>query len=149
MTVHSDITPDAARALLATADTSGERGRSAGDRSRIGAVLSIALGALVSVFFLASVYVLPVATWQVALVVSAGYVVGIVAIVTIYNVFRRVSPTGWIDRYNRGLAVSLGIFFVGLALSLLITERSPVLWVPLALASGLPVAINGSRRASR
>jgi hypothetical protein len=146
MNTGTNLTPEQARDLLTTADVGIDRGISTAVRSRLGAGLSIGIGALVAAFFIAAVYVLPYATWQVALLVSGGYAAGILVAVTVYNRYRRVTPVGWVARYQRGLAVSMAVFFVALALFFLVGEASPWLWVPLAVAAGLPVAINGSRK---
>ena len=45
--------------------------------------------------------------------------------------------------------VTMGIFFVALALSFLVSERSPVLWIPLAVAAAIPVSVYGSQKVTR
>ena len=145
----SPISPSEATALLGTADDAIRRGSTASDRWWLGSVLSIALGILVGVFLLASVYLLPTATGQEALIISLSYAAGIIIVTTVYNLFRRLTPIGWNDRYRRGLMITMGIFFVALALSFLVSERSPVLWVPLAVAAVIPVSVYGSLKAAR
>lgn len=112
-------------------------------------MLSIALGILVGAFLLAAIYLFPTATGLEAFLISVGYIVGIIVVTTVYNVFRRLTPIGWNDRYQRGLLITMGIFFVALALSFLTTERSALLWVPLAVAAVIPVSVYGSRKAAR
>jgi len=143
------ISASEATALLGTADDAIRRGSTISDRWWLGSVLSIALGVLVGVFLLASVYLLPTATGQEALIISLAYAAGIVIVTTVYNLFRRLTPVGWNDRYRRGLMITMGIFFVALALSFLVSERSPVLWVPLAVAAAIPVSVYGSRKVAR
>lgn len=145
----SNLSPSDASALLETADDAIRRGDTVSDRWWLGSVLSIALGILVGVFLLASVYLLPTATGQQALVISLAYAAGIIIVTTVYNLFRRLTPTGWNRRYQRGLMITMGIFFVALALSFLIAERSALLWVPLAIAAAVPVSVYGSLKASR
>ena len=45
--------------------------------------------------------------------------------------------------------ITMGIFFVALALSFLVETRSPLLWVPLAVAAAIPVGVYGSMKAER
>jgi hypothetical protein len=135
-----------AQRLIEVAHTGTAVGDAVSRRSRLGAVLSCGIAALVAAMLLAGVYVLPVASGPVALAVSTGYLAGILIAVTIYNVFRSVTPRGWIRRYSLGRMISMGVFFVALALSFLTDTRSPFLWVPLAIASALPLAVLGSKR---
>ncbi len=144
-----DPTRVEAQELLAAAELGADRGDTLARRSRLGGILGIALGVLVGAFLLAGVYVLPVATPSVALIVSAAYVAGILAFVTVYNVGRRVVPAGWMRRFHRGLSITLVVFAIGLALSFLTPERSLLLWIPLAVAAALPVGILSSLRTAR
>jgi hypothetical protein len=143
------LSPAEAADLLGAADAATERGDAVGRRARLGTALSVAIGCLVGAFLLAGVYVLPNTTWQGAAAVSGAYLVGIVASTTLYTVFRRVTPTGWLRRFHRGLTVTVGVFLVALALSFLVPERSLLLWIPLAVLAALPVTILGGRRVSR
>lgn len=149
MTTHEQLTTDQAKLLLDTADAASATGESVGEKAWIGPALSIFLGVLVGLFLLAGVYVLPVASGPVALAVSVAYAVGVLLSVTIFNLYRRATPAGWIKRYQRGLFITMAVFFVALAMSFLIDERSPFLWVPLAIATALPLSIIGSTKATR
>ena len=149
MTNSHDLSPGDAASLLNTADAAIDRGNTVSRRWWLGSVLSISLGVLVGVFLLASVYLLPTATGQGAIVISLAYAAGIAIVTTVYNVFRRLTPIGWNDRYRRGLMITMGIFFVALALSFLVSERSPVLWIPLAVAAAIPVSVYGSQKVTR
>jgi hypothetical protein len=135
-----------AQRLIDVARTGTAAGDRVSSRSLLGAALSCGIAVLVAAMLLAGVYVLPVASGPVALAVSAAYLAGIVIAVTIYNVFRSVTPRGWVRRYSLGLMISMGVFFVALALLFLTDIRSPFLWVPLAVASALPLAVLGSKR---
>jgi hypothetical protein len=146
---NSHISSSDAAALLGTADDAIRRGETASDRWWLGSVLSIALGIFVGAFFLAAIYLFPTATGLEAFFLSLGYTVGIVVVTTVYNVFRRLTPIGWNVRYRRGLMITMGIFFVALALSFLVETRSPLLWVPLAVAAAIPVGVYGSMKAER
>jgi chromate transport protein ChrA len=143
------ISSNDAATLLGAADDAFHRGVTVSDRWWLGSVLSIALGILVGAFLLAAIYLFPTATGLEAFLISVGYIVGIIVVTTVYNVFRRLTPIGWNDRYQRGLLITMGIFFVALALSFLTTERSALLWVPLAVAAVIPVSVYGSRKAAR
>ncbi|BDZ49503.1 hypothetical protein GCM10025867_17440 [Frondihabitans sucicola] len=145
----ADLTPDAARDLLTVADAARERGDDISRRALLGPAMSAFIGLLLGAFLLASIYLFPTATPLQGLLISGGYAVGILASVTAYNVGRRATPTGWLQRYQKGLALSCGVFAVALALSFLVEERSAALWVPLAVATALPIAILGSTRARR
>ena len=149
MTNSHDLSPGDAASLLNTADAAIDRGNTVSRRWWLGSVLSISLGVLVSVFLLASVYLFPMATGQEALIMSLSYAAGIIIVTTVYNVFRRLTPMGWNERYRRGLMVTMGIFFVALALSFLVSERSPLLWIPLAVAAAIPVSVYGSKKVTR
>jgi len=149
MTNSHDLSPGDAASLLNAADAAIDRGNTVSRRWRLGSVLSISLGVLVGVFLLASVYLLPTATGQGAIVISLAYALGIAIVTTVYNVFRRLTPIGWNDRYRRGLMITMGIFFVALALSFLVSERSPLLWIPLAVAAAIPVSVYGSQKVTR
>lgn len=142
----SEITTDTARELLAAAET----GRTTGDRivtrAWVAPAMSVFIGLLMGAFLLATIYLFPTATGVEAAIISGGYMAGILTAVAAYNLGRRVTPTGWIDRYQRGLTISCVVFFVSLALSFLIDERSALLWVPLAVATVLPVSYLGTKR---
>ncbi|WP_066039298.1 hypothetical protein [Herbiconiux solani] len=140
------LTPSDARALIAAAESGAAQGDAISARAWLAPALSIFLGALMGAFLLAGVYLLPVATAPEAALISAGYAAGILLVVGAYNLGRRVVTRGWVERYSKGVAISSGVFFVALALSFLVGERSLVLWVPLAIAVALPVAILGTRR---
>jgi 4-amino-4-deoxy-L-arabinose transferase-like glycosyltransferase len=149
MTTNGNLSPQQAQELLSVAEAGIAHGESAGRRSWLGAAMSIGIGALVSAFFLAAIYVFPTASWQLVLAISLGYAVGIIAAVTIYNLQRRVSPAGWLKRFQRGLFLTTTMVAIILGLSFLIPERSPLLWFPLAILAGLPLAVIGSRKVSR
>ena len=142
----ANLSPDAARELLAAADTGREKGESLAARAWVAAAMSVFIGLLMGAFLLASIYLFPTATGPQAALISGGYLAGILLAVLTYNLGRRVTPTGWIDRYERGLAISCVVFFVSLALSFLIDERSAVLWISLAVATVLPVSYFGTKR---
>jgi hypothetical protein len=141
-----EITPDTARELLAAAEPGREHGDSLAGRSWLGPVLSVFIGLIMGGFLLASVYLAPTATAGEWLLVVGGYIAGIVAAVLAYNMGRKVTSTGWLDRYQKGLAISCAVFFVALALSFLTAERSLILWVPLAIGTIIPIAVLGTRR---
>ena len=142
----STLTPDTARDLLATAETGRGHGDSLAARSWLAPAMSVFIGLLMGAFLLASIYLFPTATGPEAALISGGYAAGILIAVFSYNFARRVVTSGWIDRYERGLAISCVVFFVSLALSFLIDERSALLWVPLAVATVLPISYLGTKR---
>ena len=142
----TEITPETARELLTTAGS----GQATGDRIATSAwvarAMSVFIGLLMGAFLLASIYLFPTASGLEAALISGGYLAGILVAVAAYNLGRRVTPTGWIDRYERGLAISCTVFFVSLALSFLVDERSALLWIPLTVATVLPVSYYGTKR---
>jgi len=142
----SDLAADTARGLLAVADSGHATGDRIAGRAWVAPTMSVFIGLLMGVFLLASIYVFPTATGLQAALISGGYLAGILVAVAAYNLGRRVTPSGWIDRYERGLAISCVVFFVSLALSFLIDERSALLWVPLAVATVLPISYYGTKR---
>jgi hypothetical protein len=144
-----DVAPDTARELLIAAEAGREHGDTIAGRSWLGPVLSVFIGVLMGGFLLASVYLAPTATAGVWLLVVAGYVAGILISVFAYNVKRKVTSIGWLKRYQKGLAISCGVFFVALSVSFLVAERSPILWVPLAIATVIPIAVFGMKRPAR
>ncbi len=148
-TGHGILTPASARELLGAAGAGREHGDALVRRAWIGPAVSVVIGLLMGAFLLAAVYLFPTATPLEAAVLSGGYALGIVAAVTAYNLGRRVTPAGWLRRYEKGLVISCGVFFVALALSFLVGERSPALWLPLAVVTALPIALAGTRRTAR
>lgn len=142
----STLTSATARELLAAADSGQEHGDQLARRSWLAPAMSVFIGLLMGAFLLASIYLFPTATALEAALISGGYAVGILAAVTAYNIGRRVLAIGWLDRYERGLTISCVVFFVSLALSFLIDERSALLWVPIAIATVLPVSYFGTKR---
>lgn len=145
----TNISPELARELIATANEAEERGREISSRSWLAPVLSVFIGALMGAFLIASVYFLPDATAVEAAWISGAYVAGILLAVTAYNLGRKVVTRGWLDRYQKGIAASSAVFFVALALSFLVEERSLALWLPLAIAAALPVTILGAKQGAR
>lgn len=143
------LTPDTARDLLEVAEGGAERGDTIAGRAWLARSMSVFLGLLMGAFLLAAIYLFPDATALEAAALSGGYAAGILIAVGAYNLGRKVVTRGWLERYRRGVMNSCGVFFVALALSFLVAERSPVLWVPLAVATVLPVAVLGGRRVSR
>ncbi|ARJ06601.1 hypothetical protein B5808_16250 [Cnuibacter physcomitrellae] len=147
MTDH--MTPDTARELLATAEDAADRGAAASRGAWIGAATSVAIGLLLAGFLLASVFLFPTADGPTAALIVGVYAVGIVLATTVYNLGRKLTPAGWIRRYSIGLASSMGVFAIALALSFLVDERSLWLWVPLAVLTAAPLAVLGSIRGNR
>lgn len=141
------LTPDAARDLLEVAEGGAEWGDTIAGRAWLARSMSVFLGLLMGAFLLAAIYLFPDATALEA--AAGGYAAGILIAVGAYNLGRKVITRGWLERYRRGVMISCGVFFVALALSFLVAERSPVLWVPFAVATVLPVAVLGGRRVSR
>lgn len=146
---RTEPTRTEAQQLLDAAERGAVQADAVTGRSRIGGITGIGIGVLVGAFLLAGVFVLPVATLPVALVVSGAYALGIVAFTTAYNAVRRVVPAGWVRRFHLGLVITMAVFAIGLALSFLTPERSLLLWIPLALACALPIAILATVRAAR
>jgi hypothetical protein len=144
-----NLTPDTARELLAIAGNASKQGDALSKGAWIGPALSVFIGLLMGAFLMASIYLLPTATGLQALLISAGYAAGIGISVTAYNLSRKVTPTGWVKQYQKGLSISCVVFFLSLALSFLIDERTPWLWVPLAIATVLPISILGSQRSTQ
>ncbi|MGD8193425.1 hypothetical protein ACEXQB_002890 [Herbiconiux sp. P18] len=145
----TELTPHAARELIDVASTAGDRGDALAGRAWLAPAMSVFLGALMAAFLLAAIYLFPTATGLQAAAISGGYAVGILIVVTAYNLGRKVVTRGWLARYRRGVAYSSGVFFVALALSFLVEERSLLLWLPLAVITALPVAVLGTRRDAR
>ena len=142
----SDITADTARELLAAADAGTQHGDELARRSWLAPAMSVFIGLLMGAFLLASIYLFPTATAVEAALICGGYAAGILLAVLAYRLARRVVRSGWLDRYETGLAISCAVFFVALALSFLVSERSALLWVPLAVATVLPISYFGTKR---
>jgi hypothetical protein len=133
--------------MIATAAAAGDRGDRLASRARLAPAMSVFIGCLMAAFLLAALYLFPNATAGEAALLSGGYAAGILLAVGAYNLGRKVVTRGWLDRYRRGIAISSGVFFAALALSFLVAERSPLLWLPIAVAVALPVSVLGARRA--
>jgi hypothetical protein len=146
---NTELTAATARELLDAADSGRHHGDALSSRSILGPALSVFIGLIMGGFLMAAVYVLPTATPLEALLVVVGYSLGIALSVVVYNLGRRITPIGWMDRYQKGLAISCGVFFTALALSFLIGERSLFLWIPLAIATVIPIAFLGTKRQAR
>ena len=142
----SRLTTDTARELIAAADAGQEHGDQLARRSWLAPSMSVFIGLLMGAFLLASIYLFPTATGLQAALISGGYMAGILLAVATYNLGRRVVTIGWIDRYERGLTISCVVFFVSLAFSFLVDERSALLWVPLAISTVLPISYFGTKR---
>jgi hypothetical protein len=143
---HDNLSHDEAKALL-TAETEGrQHGDTLVGTSIIGPAASVLIGLLMSAFLLAALYLFPTATMGEFLLIVGGYCAGIGVAVTAYNLGRRSTPRGWLQRYQKGLAISCAVFAGVLALSFLVSERTPFLWVPLAIAIALPISILGTKR---
>lgn len=146
---NADLTPAAAREILTVASNVSKQGDAIGKRAWLGPALSVFIGLLIGAFLMASIYLLPTATGLQAFLISAGYAAGIGISVIAYNLGRKVTLTGWVKRYQKGLSISCVVFFVSLAVSFLVAERTLWLWVPLAVATVLPISILGTKKSAQ
>jgi hypothetical protein len=144
-----DLTPTTAQQLLDTAYTAEKKTDSVIQRAWISSAASIFIGLLMGAFLLASVYALPNGSGLQALLISAGYVAGIIIATTTYNLGRTLTRIGWVQQYQKGLAISCGVFFVALAASFITDQRSLWLWMPLAVITVLPVSYFGAKKVVR
>ena len=144
--------PTAAEAReLLNAATAGDAsgGRIAHGGSRAIAGVSIAIAVFVALFLLAIVYIFPTNNVPLIIASSAGYLVGIIASVTVYNSLRRSTSYGATTRYMVGLSLTMGLFAVGVALTFLVDVATPLFWVPFAVVVAIPLIVTGLRGARR
>ena len=139
-----------ARQLLDAAGTgeqSGVRMSESGRRSLL--IFSTVLGLCVSLFLLGVVYVFPTGELVPIILVSLGYAAGVLISVTMFNTLRKSSSRGWQRRYITGLSISMSLFFIGVALTFLVTITTPLFWVPFAVLVAVPLVVSalvGGRR---
>jgi len=139
-----------ARELLdaaGTGDQSGSRISESGRRTNV--VFSTVLGLVIALFLLGVVYVYPTDDLVPIILVTVGYAIGILASVLIFNRVRRSASLGWQRRYVTGLSISMSLFFIGVALTFLVTITTPLFWVPFAVLVTVPLivsAVIGNRR---
>lgn len=144
-----DSSGDAAALLEAAAE-----GDDAGSRLSLSAIgpiraYSVALGALMGVYFLVLIYVLSdsdtLTVW-----VGTGIFLVILAVVVIgYLRARRATPPHVSRRLLIGILVTTALFVGGALLSTVLDVRSPLLWIPYAVVMLLPVTLSTFVRASR
>lgn len=129
------------------ADSSGAAIARRGNRAI--AAVSIAIAVIVALFLLAVVYIFP--TDNLPLIVGSVvlYTIGVFASVMTYNRVRVASGQGATNRYMVGLSITMGLFFVGVALTFLVDLTTPLLWVPFALVVAVPLVVTGVKEARR
>ena len=140
----SDSTQLNARELLdaaTAADSSGARIARRGSTAI--ATMSIAIAVLVALFLLAVVYIFPTENIPLIIASVSLYAIGIFASVTVYNRLRVSTGPGATHRYIVGLAWTMVLFFVGVALTFLIDLTTPLLWVPFSIVVAVPLAVTG------
>lgn len=139
-----------ARQLLDAAGTgeqSGARISESGRRTNI--IFSTVLGLVIGLFLLGVVYVYPTDQPVPIILVTVGYAIGLFTSIMIYNRVRRSASLGWQRRYITGLSISMSLFFIGVALTFLVTITTPLFWVPYAVVVAVPLtlsAVIGDRR---
>ena len=140
-TTSSPLNP---RELLDAATAADSSGAAIARRgSRAIATMSTAIAVLVALFLLAVVYIFPTDNLPLIVASVVAYGIGILASVMIYNRLRVSSGPGATHRYMVGLALTMGLFFVGVALTFLIDLTTPLLWVPFAVVVAVPLIVTG------
>ena len=140
----SDSTQLNARELLDAANAADSSGaRLARRGSAAIATMSISIAVLVALFLLSVVYIFPTGNIPLITASVSLYAIGIFASVTVYNRLRVSTGPGATHRYIVGLAWTMSLFFVGVALTFLIDLTTPLLWIPFAIVVAVPLSVTG------
>lgn len=123
----------------------------AADRASRGASagFSIATGTLVGAFLLAAVYIYPEGSTRVNIATTVAFVALVVASAAVFLKVRTTIPKGWGARFAAGLGGTMAFYSSALVFALASEVTSPAIWIPVAVAVALPVAILGSIAAKR
>ena len=107
------------------------------------------MAALIAGYLLVIVYVYPLNIVWLDVLVTAAFVVSIVAASLSYGRRRSASSRGWAKRYSLGFALSVGLFGLGIGLADVTDSRALWLWLPYALVTALPLLAVGLLRGAR
>lgn len=142
--------PDEARTLLGAAET-GDRAGASVSRSTVGLerVFAAVIGVCVSLFLLSVVYLYPLGNQGLTVAVTVLYGAGITVAIVAFARLRRGASAGWNRRYVVGFISTMVLYVGGVVIFSLTALTIPVLWVPYAIATALPVIVAslvGTRR---
>ena len=131
-----------------------ERGGGGGARisrsaDRFGRGYATVMAALIAGYLLVIVYVYSLNIVWLDVLVTAAFVVSIVAASLSYGRRRSASSRGWAKRYSLGFALSVGLFGLGIGLADVTDSRALWLWLPYALVTALPLLAVGLLRGAR
>jgi hypothetical protein len=101
------------------------------------------LGASVALFLLAVVYVYPTHVPWLVVTVTMLYAAGIGSACIWFARAKRASNRGWTKRYTQGLALTMSMYALGVALTVSTDLRTAWFWVPFALLTAAPVIVAG------
>ncbi|MGO4384893.1 hypothetical protein [Specibacter sp. RAF43] len=103
-----------------------------------------AMATFVALYLLVVVYVYPQDILWLDLAATAAFGVGVVGTCVTYGRWRSASGLGWSRRYAVGFAFSALLFGLGMVLLDLTETRDAWLWIPYAMATGLPLMAGAS-----
>lgn len=103
-----------------------------------------AMATFVALYLLVVAYIYPQDILWLDLAATAVFAAGMVGTCVTYGRRRRASGLGWSRRYSVGFALSALLFGLGLVLLDLTDTRDAWLWIPYALATGLPLMVTAS-----
>lgn len=115
---------------------------------RLSGFFTAILGASVALFLLAVVYVYPSHVLWLIITVTALYAAGIGSACIWFQRARRASSRGWTRRYTVGIALTMSLYAIGVALTVGTDWRTAWFWVPYALLTAAPVVVAGMVRGS-
>ena len=116
---------------------------------RATAGFSVATGTLVGLFLLAAVYIYPEGGTRVNIATTIAFVALVVASAAVFLKVRTTPQTGWGARFAAGLGGTMAFYSSALVFALASGLTSPVIWIPVAIAVALPVAVLGSIASKR
>ena len=105
---------------------------------------SIATGILLGAFLLAAVYIYPGGSVRVNVATTVAFVALVGAAAAVFLKVRTAIPAGWGNRFAAGLGGTMAFYSSALVFALASGQTSSLVWVPVAIAVALPVAVLGS-----
>jgi hypothetical protein len=140
-TTSSPLNP---RELLDAATAADNSGAAIARRgSKAIATMSIAIAVLVALFLLAVVYIFPTDNLPLIIASVVLYGIGIFTSVMTYNRLRVSTGPGATHRYMVGLALTMSLFAIGVALTFVVDLATPLFWVPFAVLVAVPLTVTG------
>ncbi|MEO8094145.1 MAG: hypothetical protein ABI632_04335 [Pseudolysinimonas sp.] len=131
-----------AQILLGAAQSGAEAGSSV-SRSTAGAerAFAVAVGVCISLFLLSVVYLYPLGNAVLTVAVTLLYAAGLAAAIVVFARLRRGASAGWNRRYMIGFLATMVLYTGGVLIFSTTALTSPVLWVPYAIATAVPVIL--------